>query len=56
MATIQLLIGGASLLPGISNRARKQHEIAKASMQDKSVTIDRVLAARIRNALIEEAQ
>ncbi|MBZ9611333.1 hypothetical protein [Rheinheimera maricola] len=56
MATIQLLIGGTSLLPSVSNRARKQHEIAKASVQDKSVTIDRVLAARIRNALIEEAQ
>lgn len=54
MATIQLLIGGANLLPSVSNKLRKKHEIAEASLTDKSVTIDRVLAARMRNATLDE--
>lgn len=56
MATIQLLIGGTALVPSVSNRQKKKREIAEKSVQDKSVTIDRVLAARMRDALISEAQ
>ena len=54
MATIQLLIGGANILPSVGNKLRKKHEIAEASLKDKSVTIDRVLAARMRNATLDE--
>ncbi|WP_213996483.1 hypothetical protein [Arsukibacterium sp.] len=54
MATIQLLIGGATLFPSTSNKVRKKQEIAGASVKDNSVTIDRVLAARMRNATIDE--
>mgnify|MGYP006166642651 CR=1 FL=1 len=54
MATIQLLIGGVNIAPNITNKLRKKHEIAEASLKDKSVTIDRVLAARMRNATIDE--
>lgn len=56
MATIQLLIGGSALVPTIGNRTLKKYEIAKASTQDKTVTLDRVLAARIRNALMHEVE
>ena len=54
MATIQLLIGGTTLFPKVSNKLRRKQEIANASIKDKSVTIDRVLAARMRNATLEE--
>lgn len=54
MATIQLLIGGATLFPSTSNNARKKQQIAGASVKDKTVTIDRVLAARMRNATVDE--
>ena len=54
MATIQILIGGTTLFPSTSNEVRKKHAIAAASVKDKSVTIDRVLAARMRNATIDE--
>ncbi|MAD76340.1 MAG: hypothetical protein CML20_16395 [Rheinheimera sp.] len=54
MATIQLLIGGATLFPSTSKELRKKQAIAGASVKDKSVTIDRVLAARMRNATVDE--
>lgn len=54
MATIQLLIGGTSILPSISNKLQKKQDIAEASLKDKSITIDRVLAARMRNATLDE--
>ena len=54
MATIQLLIGGATLFPSTSNKVRRKQQIAGASAKDNSVTIDRVLAARMRNATIFE--
>ena len=54
MSTIHLLIGGSSLVPKAGNRTLKKYEIAKASTKDKTVTLDRVLAARIRNALMLE--
>lgn len=56
MAIIQLLIGGTALAPSVSNQLKKKKEIAEKSVQDKSVTIDRVLAAKMRDALISEAQ
>lgn len=55
-STIQLLIGGTSLLPSFNNKTLKKQEIAKASTQDKTITLDRVLTARMRNALIQEAE
>ncbi|MDP5143014.1 hypothetical protein ORJ00_09685 [Rheinheimera baltica] len=56
MATIQLLIGGSALVPSASNKLKKKKEIAEKSLQDNSVTIDRILAARMRDALVSEAK
>lgn len=56
MATIQLLIGGSVLAPTISNKLKKQKDIAEATLKDNSVIIDRVLAARMRDATIKEMQ
>ena len=56
MATIQLLIGGATFFPSTSKEVRKKQALAGASIKDNSVTIDRVLAARMRNALMQEVQ
>ncbi len=54
MATIQLLIGGATFFPSTSKDVRKKQALAGASIKDNSVTIDRVLAARMRNATVDE--
>ncbi|MDP4535425.1 hypothetical protein Q3O60_04380 [Alkalimonas collagenimarina] len=54
MATLNVLVGGAAVTPRLSNKERKKAEIAKASLEDSSTTINRVTAARMRNATVAE--
>lgn len=54
MKVLNLLVGGAAITPRLSNKDRKKTEIAKAGIQDTSTTIDRVTAARMRNATLAE--
>ncbi|SEA79375.1 hypothetical protein [Alkalimonas amylolytica] len=54
MVTLNVLVGGASITPRLSNKERKKTEVAKASLQDSSLTVNRVTAARMRNATVAE--